>query len=631
MKWTEKIALKNPLKNGFFLLALWSFALAMLTQRLGRSLTLNAIQQQLVYELPANQIQQAGFSQDISVAAYYSLLVLLCALLPYRKPIIQTIQFLFIVTQGVLVAIDIHLLQTWNSRFNQLAIHMLQFPEATLQSLSTSQRWMALVFILLLLCIAILKSKALTVLLNKQQPQFKPSILILFAAIPLLIAARGSVKKIPLNTAAAHFSADPLQNNIATNPNWNLIALYQQPTLQQRTNRALMNHGVEDFAINAYTGPDSFPGGLKRMPQIIRRGSNVLFVVLEGINQHWLESKQTIAQSSKYVDGLHSDIQQNWDPQLTAMPNLVKLAQDGMWYKKAYATGDRTDKGLASIFTAWPSQPWQGLLFQPSKWTLISQQKLPARFHEAGYSTSFLYGGDPAFANMGSFLKFVGFQQIITPNQNSVSDWGMPDKAMVPKVLQHLKSAKKPFFSAWLTLSSHEPYDVVTDKGLTQAQQLRKSIEYTDQAIGQLVAGLKAANLYDSTVIVFVSDHGKTVGLPVTEDYEQEFFRIPIIITGGPMRDMYRGVAPYLIVSQTDIYATLAEQLLENVPNVPFSRNMYFANHPGMALSFTEGKAVLAATGYRHHLFLDHFDQKTASDSIVLGLQSKIIRTFFSK
>ena len=197
-------------------MALWSFALAMLTQRLGRSLTLNAIQQQLVYELPANQIQQAGFSQDISVAAYYSLLVLLCALLPYRKPIIQTIQFLFIVTQGVLVAIDIHLLQTWNSRFNQLAIHMFQFPEATLQSLSTSQRWMGLVFIFLLLGIAILKSKALKVLLNKQQPQFKPSIWILFAAIPLLIAARGSVKKIPLNTAAAHFSVDPLQNNIAT-------------------------------------------------------------------------------------------------------------------------------------------------------------------------------------------------------------------------------------------------------------------------------------------------------------------------------------------------------------------------------------------------------------------------------
>ena len=44
-----------------------------------------------------------------------------------------------------------------------------------------------------------------------------------------------------------------------------------------------MNDGVEQFAMKAYTGPDTFPGGLKRMPQIIRRGSNVLFVILEGI------------------------------------------------------------------------------------------------------------------------------------------------------------------------------------------------------------------------------------------------------------------------------------------------------------------------------------------------------------
>ena len=84
----------------------------MLSQRLGRSFTLNAIQQQVVYELPANQIQQAGLSQDLSVAAYYALVILLFALFPFRKPIIQTVQSLFIVVQALLIAIDIHLLQT---------------------------------------------------------------------------------------------------------------------------------------------------------------------------------------------------------------------------------------------------------------------------------------------------------------------------------------------------------------------------------------------------------------------------------------------------------------------------------------------------------------------------------------
>jgi hypothetical protein len=137
--------------------------------------------------------------------------------------------------------------------------------------------------------------------------------------------------------------------------------------------------------------------------------------------------------------------------------------------------------------------------------------------------------------------------------------------------------------------------------------------------------------LYDSTVIVVVSDHSKSVGLPVTEDYEQEFFRIPLMISGGPIRDMYRGVAPHLIVSQTDLYATLTEQMLGKTDKMPFSRNMIYANHPGMAISFTDNKAVLAASGYRHYLFMDAFGLKTPSDSLVLGLQSQLIRDYFKK
>ncbi len=617
------------MNNGFFLLALWSFALALLTQWLGRTLSINQIQHQLDHHLPADQIQQAGFLQDLSISAYYTLLILLVSWLPSRWRIVEIVQSLFVITQGLLITVDIHLLQTWSSRFNQLAINMMQFPGATLQSMSVQQKIAAIVLLLGLIVVSWLLTVGLKQLRNNPSVSQKPTLWLLLPVILLAVMARGGVKKIPLNTGAAHFSSDPLQNHLATNPNWNLIALYLQPSLEEKVLRAQMNTGVEHFGMQAYMGPDSFPGGLKRMPQIIRKGSNVLFVVLEGINQHWLETQQAMAKNNAYID--MSDIPKQWDARNTAMPNLVKLAQEGMWYKRAYATGDRTDKGLASIFTAWPSQPWQGLLLSPNKWSVVSNQKLPLKFNQSGYSTAFMYGGDPDFANMGSFMKFIGFKQVLCPPQTNETAWGTPDQDMVPFVLKQVQSMKKPFFAAWLTLSSHEPYDVVTEKGLTQAQQLRKSIEYTDKAIGKLVQGLKAANLYDSTVIVFVSDHGKTVGLPVTEDYEQEFFRIPIIITGGPMRDMYRGVSPYLVVSQTDIYATLAEQLLGNTDAVPFSRNMYFANHPGMALSFTEGEAVLAATGFRHRLFLEHFNQATASDSIVLGLQSRIIRTFFSK
>ena len=626
----DSIAFKNPLKNGFFLLALWSFSLAMLTQRLGRSLTIQALQNETIFELDALKIQWHGLLQDVSVSSYYTLLVCLISLLPWRIRLVQMIQSLFLISQGLLFALDLNLLLTWDSRFNALALSMVQFPAGTLQSLSFQNLCFISLFFIGLVILSLIINKALKIVIQPNDVSFKQPIWLLFIVGFAAVGIRGGVGKVPLNIGSSHFSNEKIENLLATNPNFNLYSVISQPNLKVRAMKALMNPSIEQFAMDAYMGPDTFPGGLKRMPQIIREGSNVLIVVLEGINQHWLESSLKSNESSKYIDGFGSPSYQV-QPQQTAMPNLVKIAQDGMWFKKAYASGDRTDKGMASIFTAWPSQPWQGLLMNPADWTLINGQKMPLEFAKKGYSTSFVYGGDPDFANVGAFVKHIGFKKVVSPSQKGAGDWGVQDQPMVPFLLDELSRQKKPFFCSWLTLSSHEPYDVVAEDGLTQAQMLRKSIEYTDKAIGDLVSGLKKRNLYDSTVIIFVSDHGKTVGLPKTEDYEQEFFRIPIIITGGPIRDMYRGVAPQLVVSQTDIYATLTEQLLQKTDKLPFSRNMFFANHPGMAISFTEGKAVLAATGFRHHLFLDHFNQSTASDSIVLGLQSKIIRSFFSK
>jgi hypothetical protein len=626
----DSIAFKNPLKNGFFLLGLWSFSLAMLTQRLGRSLTIQALQNETIFELDALKIQWHGLLQDVSVSSYYTLLVCLISLLPWRIRLVQMVQSLFLISQGLLFALDLNLLLTWDSRFNALALSMVQFPAGTLQSLSVQNLCLISLFFICLVVISWLLNKALKIVIQPNDVSFKQPIWLLFIVGFAVVGIRGGVGKVPLNIGSSHFSNEKIENLLAINPNFNLYSVISQPNLKDRAMKALMNPSIEQFAMDAYMGPDTFPGGLKRMPQIIREGSNVLIVVLEGINQHWLESNSISNESSKYIDGFGSPSYQV-QPQQTAMPNLVKIAQDGMWFKKAYASGDRTDKGMASIFTAWPSQPWQGLLMNPADWTLINGQKMPFEFAKNGYSTSFVYGGDPNFANVGAFVKHIGFKKVVSPSQKGAGDWGVQDQPMVPLLLDELSRQKKPFFCSWLTLSSHEPYDVVAEDGLTQSQMLRKSIEYTDKAIGDLVSGLKKRNLYDSTVIIFVSDHGKTVGLPKTEDYEQEFFRIPIIITGGPIRDMYRGVAPQLVVSQTDIYATLTEQLLQQTDKLPFSRNMFFANHPGMAISFTEGKAVLAATGFRHHLFLDHFNQSTASDSIVLGLQSKIIRSFFSK
>ncbi|MFM8995728.1 MAG: hypothetical protein ACKOI1_05720, partial [Bacteroidota bacterium] len=195
---------KNPFFNGFFLLAIWSFALALLTQRLGRSITLNIIQHQVEYSLPTDTIQSAGQPQDFSVSAYFSLVMLVLSLLPYRLILLKIAQSIFILTQGILVAIDIHLLQTWNSRFNLMALNMLQFPEATLQSLSNGQIWSAVLLLLALGVLAFFAAKALSKLFNPPDVQWKFSPWPILLLLPLALAARGGWQKIPLNTADAH-------------------------------------------------------------------------------------------------------------------------------------------------------------------------------------------------------------------------------------------------------------------------------------------------------------------------------------------------------------------------------------------------------------------------------------------
>jgi phosphoglycerol transferase MdoB-like AlkP superfamily enzyme len=547
--------------------------------------------------------------QDVSIASYYTLVICVLLLLPKRAQLIAIFQGLFLSLQSIVILTDYYLLKTWSCKTNRLALDYLSYPKEIINSLSTQDRIYILVFFIALIVIAVFLGKRLSSLCNKSTFDIQSKWIIVPLILILAVGARGGVTSTPLSLGSAQKTNNILYNALSTNSLWNLFHVYQQPTLNQNIKSTLMPAEMEQRALDKYMGPDTFPGGLKRMPQIIKKGSNVLIVVLEGIGEHWLEH----------------------DPSESITPNLHRLAQDGMWFKKAYAAGDRTDKGLAAIFCGYPSQPVKGILLDPSKWGVLHQQFLPAEFVKQGYNTNFYYGGDPDFANMGAFLKFVGFQNIKTYPNSVDSKWGVNDKTMTKLVLNDITHLPQPFFASWLMLSSHEPYDVVDNQDLPEDEKLKLSIRYSDAALGKLVEGLKRFNLYDSTVIVVVSDHSKSVGLPVTEDYEQEFFRIPLMITGGPIRDMYRGVAPHLIVSQTDIYATLTEQLLGNTAKTPFSRNMIYANHPGMAISFTDNKAVLTASGYRHYLFMDAFDIKTPSDSLVLGLQSQLIRDFFRK
>ncbi len=86
----------------------------------------------------------------------------------------------------------------------------------------------------------------------------------------------------------------------------------------------------------------------------------------------------------------------------------------------------------------------------------------------------------------------------------------------ITQLLQLVDEAEgRPFF-AWLHLmATHEPGFAgrqLTAREGSWPERYRKSLQWTDGQIGQLLAALRARGLDDRTIVVFASDHGEGLG-----------------------------------------------------------------------------------------------------------------------
>jgi phosphoglycerol transferase MdoB-like AlkP superfamily enzyme len=113
-----------------------------------------------------------------------------------------------------------------------------------------------------------------------------------------------------------------------------------------------------------------------------------------------------------------------------------------------------------------------------------------------------------------------------------------------------LKEQTKPYFCFAITLTGHHPFTLddkyrtltLADKDQgTKFGDYLETLHYTDEAIGQLIDELKAAGLYDNTVIALYGDHhGMNCGMEDVKyrmseyigriyDYD-EMLNVPLII-----------------------------------------------------------------------------------------------------
>ena len=163
---------------------------------------------------------------------------------------------------------------------------------------------------------------------------------------------------------------------------------------------------------------------------------------------------------------------------------------------------------------------------------------IAGKLREQGYATDFLYGGDINFTNMKSYLLGSGYQHLTADVDFSMEErknpWGVNDDITFEYLYRQIKerNTNQPWHTAFLTLSSHEPFEVPYSR---LANERLNAFAYTDSCIGDFVKQFRRLPQWKNTAVVLVprpfGSYPERIG-----NLETGRYRIPLLIVGGAVR-----------------------------------------------------------------------------------------------
>lgn len=244
-------------------------------------------------------------------------------------------------------------------------------------------------------------------------------------------------------------------------------------------------------------------------------------------------------------------------------PELDKLADEGGWFERLYATGTRSVRGIEAVMAGFPPTPAQSVVklsnSQQGFTTLASVLK------KAGYHTQFIYGGEAHFDNMAGFFTGNGVDEIVDVNTIEapvfIGSWGASDEDVfntAHQQLTRLHQTGRPFFSLIFTSSNHEPFEFPDGRIELHEQPksvVNNAVKYADWAMGEFFATAKQSEYWQDTLFLIVADHDNRVYgdnlIPV------EKFQIPGLVLGATVQP--KRISQ--LASQIDLAPTLLSML----------------------------------------------------------------------
>lgn len=526
-----------------------------------------------------------GLKLDSTIAGYLTALPLLLTLFSVWLPglwLKKVLQYYFAVMAlliAAIFAIDEGLYSYWRFRLDATLFFYLQSPKDAMASVPLKEFMLQLLtFIAYAGGIYLFMKRWIlplvpTLMVRKR---ISASLSILLLGGLMFIPIRGGITTSTANVGMVYFSQNQFLNHSAINPTFSLMtSLSKQQDFASQFNfftEEERERQIGELLPNKKNGSADTNDSLKLLNT---SRPNILVILMESFSANVIETTGGAAGIT---------------------PNLNRLSKEGVLFTQMYANSFRTDRGIVAVLNGYLAQPTTSIMKYPAK-----SQTLPSiarSLVQQGYKADMLYGGDINFTNMQSYFYSSGYSQITAdrdfPISSRLNKWGANDDITFThlyEALQQRQTAETPWMSTFLTLSSHEPFEVPFHKF---EHPYLNSVAFTDSCIGNFIDKMKTTPIWNNLLVVLISDHGYLYPEDI-KNYEPKRFHIPMIWLGGAVK---KPTVIETLANQTDLAATLLQQLDLPHEEFTFSKDILNPNDPHYAFyTFINGFGFIDGSG----------------------------------
>lgn len=506
---------------------------------------------------------------------------------------------------------DIGIYGEWRTKLSYRALLYLQNPSEVINTAETEHTlllivmWSIFTVLFCWLYTKFVEPKQLD--LNKEE--HKPNKIILSGSFVLVLGLlflgmRGGFNEIPITSSKVYYSSHKVANEMSVNPAYYLV----ENILNSKKVESRAHFNYMDFESAKRRVVKLHEVSCDSTTSILKfERPNIIVVLLESWSADLIES----------LGG---------EPDIT--PNFRELEKDGLLFTNIYASANRSQHAMSSLFGGLPGMPVTTITNHPDKYYAVPS--LVKKMDSVGYYNSFFFGGELNYGNILSYLRYNEFDKIVEAKDINEGFFkgklGYHDTDVMPWYVKQLADHPQPFFSTLFTQSTHSPYDF--PKMFEEIEwpviekQYVNSAHYTDIAIKMFMEEARQQPWYDSTLFIFVADHSHTS----YKNHRMESFehhKIPMLVCGNPLQDSLKGKTFDKICGNTDLPAIILSQLglshneffwSKDVFNECYKPFAFFELNSGLGWKTPAGEFVF----YNNGNFVNNNLPEDIADSVIV-------------